>query len=425
MTAEIAILNKTAVALAADSAITLGSQKIYNSGNKLFSLSKYHPIGIMVYGNAEFMGIPWETIIKYYRSKIKAVKFDNLKDYADDFIRFLEKEDSVFWPPEVQSKYFHDITISYFQIIVQEINKQVKTVLEKAKISDAKIANLVGTVIEAHHKKWQDAPDLPLVCEEYKTKIITDYGAFIEQAKKDVFQQLPVSSESSQLLTQICTSILCKQIFSDSFTGLVIAGFGENEIFPSAIEYRLEAVVSGKLKYVQAQSVQASREQNAIIMPFAQQEMVNTFVEGIDPAYRIALQSYFNELLLKFPENILTAIPELTEARKQELLGKLNIVTKDALNDFTQKTHNYTSTFHIKPVLQAVYALPKDELASMAEALVNLTSFKRRVSIQAETVGGPIDVAVISKGDGFIWIKRKHYFKPELNHTFFSTYYQE
>ena len=34
----------------------------------------------------------------------------------------------------------------------------------------------------------------------------------------------------------------------------------------------------------------------------------------------------------------------------------------------------------------------------MAESLVNLTSFKRRVTMDAETVGGPIDVAVISKG---------------------------
>ena len=59
MTAEVAILNKIAVALAADSAITLGGQKIYNSGNKLFALSKYQPVGIMVFGNAEFMMCTW------------------------------------------------------------------------------------------------------------------------------------------------------------------------------------------------------------------------------------------------------------------------------------------------------------------------------------------------------------------------------
>jgi hypothetical protein len=46
-------------------------------------------------------------------------------------------------------------------------------------------------------------------------------------------------------------------------------------------------------------------------------------------------------------------------------------------------------------------------------------------SLDAETVGGPIDVAVLSKGDGFIWIKRKHYFKPELNPHFLTNYFEQ
>ena len=53
-----------------------------------------------------------------------------------------------------------------------------------------------------------------------------------------------------------------------------------------------------------------------------------------------------------------------------------------------------------------------------------LTSFRRHVTPDAETVGGPIDVAVISRGDGFIWIKRKHYFQPELNQHFFANYFR-
>ena len=66
--------------------------------------------------------------------------------------------------------------------------------------------------------------------------------------------------------------------------------------------------------------------------------------------------------------------------------------------------------------------LPKDELAAMAEALVNLTKFRRRISQDRETVGGPIDVAVITKGDGFVWIKRKHYFDPALNPRIIAKY---
>jgi len=61
MTAEIAILNRNAVAMAADSAVTLqlsGGQKIYNTVNKLFALSKYRPVGVMVYGGRRFHAHP-------------------------------------------------------------------------------------------------------------------------------------------------------------------------------------------------------------------------------------------------------------------------------------------------------------------------------------------------------------------------------
>lgn len=69
MTAEICILNRIGVALAADSAVTIGPEahKIWTSADKLFHLSHSAPIGLMVYNNANFLGVPWETIVKEYR----------------------------------------------------------------------------------------------------------------------------------------------------------------------------------------------------------------------------------------------------------------------------------------------------------------------------------------------------------------------
>jgi hypothetical protein len=61
----------------------------------------------------------------------------------------------------------------------------------------------------------------------------------------------------------------------------------------------------------------------------------------------------------------------------------------------------------------------------MAESLVNLTAFKRHISKESETVGGPTDVAIITKGDGFIWIKRKNYFDVNLNRHYLNNYYRE
>ena len=95
MTAEITVMNKSAVALAADSAVTLGppgNGKIYDTVNKVFSLSKFHPVGIMIYGNAEFMRIPWETIIKIYRDELGEQSFATVKEYSDDFLNWILKD---------------------------------------------------------------------------------------------------------------------------------------------------------------------------------------------------------------------------------------------------------------------------------------------------------------------------------------------
>lgn len=118
-------------------------------------------------------------------------------------------------------------------------------------------------------------------------------------------------------------------------------------------------------------------------------------------------------------------------------LSKLDVDEKESIKNhlaemgrmefikYKETLLNHRKEEYVKPVMDVVDGLPKDELAAMAESLINLTSFKRRVSMQAETVGGPIDVAVISKGDGFVWIKRKHYFEGELNQHFFANYYKE
>ena len=89
MTAEIAILNKAAVVLAADSAMTLGGiEKVY-PGDKLFPLSRSEPVGVMIYGNAEFMGVPWETLIKMYRRKLGDESQPTVRDYMDDLLDFI------------------------------------------------------------------------------------------------------------------------------------------------------------------------------------------------------------------------------------------------------------------------------------------------------------------------------------------------
>jgi len=60
-------------------------------------------------------------------------------------------------------------------------------------------------------------------------------------------------------------------------------------------------------------------------------------------------------------------------------------------------------------------AMPLQDAIDLGEFLVDLTIKFSRFMPGAPTVGGPIELAAISKHEGFRWIKRKYYFKRELN----------
>ena len=70
MSAGICIMNKQAIAMAADSAVMIGNHEaIHNSANKLFSLSRIAPVGLIIYANSTLMNVPVEIIVKEYKRK--------------------------------------------------------------------------------------------------------------------------------------------------------------------------------------------------------------------------------------------------------------------------------------------------------------------------------------------------------------------
>lgn len=60
-------------------------------------------------------------------------------------------------------------------------------------------------------------------------------------------------------------------------------------------------------------------------------------------------------------------------------------------------------------------AMPLQDAIDLADFLVDLTIKFSRFSPGAPTVGGPIEIAAISKHEGFRWIKRKYYFDHRYN----------
>jgi hypothetical protein len=61
-------------------------------------------------------------------------------------------------------------------------------------------------------------------------------------------------------------------------------------------------------------------------------------------------------------------------------------------------------------------AMPIQDAVDLARFLVQTTIGFVKFSVgRAKTVGGPIEIAAITKHEGFKWIERRHFYPPELN----------
>jgi hypothetical protein len=72
----------------------------------------------------------------------------------------------------------------------------------------------------------------------------------------------------------------------------------------------------------------------------------------------------------------------------------------------------------IQPQMQIPFvlpAMPLQDAIDLAEYMVELTIEFSRHKPGPPTVGGPVEIAAISKHEGFRWVKRKYYFESKLN----------
>ena len=423
MTAEVVILNREAVAIAADSAATVVGRgpKIYNSANKLFSLSAAEPVAVMIYGAAAFGPIPWETVVKEYRRVRGARAFATVAEHAADFIDHLS---GLTQHVSREEQLERVATTARWELdTVRETVEQAMlaasgdgAVLDDAAVTELIVGELDATIEHLAHSEPVEGLSAAVVEREIGSAV-PDWPGFVAS----VFRGLPVDDLVTRRSRVLVAGSLQLADRSPGQGGVVIAGFGQSELFPALSSYVLDGVVANRVRVRLGGYVNIDRSQSAAILPFAQEDMVVTFMNGVEPRFRVALDGYVREAFALLTEHLCSlAQHALSTKEAQRLRGAAQRALAGITGRFAGHLDEYLERNNAGPVMSMVEVLPKEELAEMAEALVNLTSFKRRVTPGAETVGGPTDVALISKGDGLVWIKRKHYFDPNLNHRYFE-----
>ncbi len=376
MTSEIMIMNNDVIALAADSAITVDSEKTYNGVNKIFMLSNDPPMGIMIFGLAKFENISMETLIKEYSKKTDFKKLKNIINIKKDFLEYLSKVTNTTKIDE-----FLDYHLENFK---EELNHEKNTCNEKEfyqfieSFSNFEIFESLKNALES---------------EKYTKK----------------FENLIKEYEKSEINLNNLKKCFCSYITNIS-TGIVIAGFNKKDMFPSCVSFKIIGNINDEILYYDIDT--KLNYSQPLILPFAQTDVIITYLSGINENIENQLKQQFERLIETYTSNI-------SYVKNAKDKDEISEIKRLLINNFNDNINILKKEFYL-PILKTVDSLPKEELGNLASTLIEITSLKRKIDSNLESVGGNIDVALISKGDGFIWKKRSPYFNPKLNPQFFD-----
>ena len=392
-------MTPSAVAMAADSVVTVNGNKTYDGVNKLFMLSNNPPMGIMTYNNANFLNFPMETIIKNFRYKISTNDFNNITDFKDAFNDYLNNLSSgkdkikLFSIMDKFNEFINQLTndLNKFAMFINQFNN------ETINIDNEKYEQLLFENLD--FKKVYDSK-------------ITELANNIE-------------CDDDIDLVVLLKRVFIKRWVLDEYIGIVIAGFNRENLFPAYMHFKIIVLDGVNFIFDDFEEDCVGGETAVILKPFAQTNVISNFLNGIDMSTNYHIASYFEKIINDYSNNLEELIKtnkKINGKDEQEILSDLEVLKKNnqqIVLDFV----GFIDTLKNKnsePILKSIRSLPKEELANLSESLINITSLKVKVQDNLETVGGDVDVAIITKGDGFVWTKRKHYFEKSLNPQFFN-----
>lgn len=374
MTAIVGVLNKHAVAIAADSAATINGvlgRKVLNQATKIVTLSKYHPVAVMIYSSSSFLGTPWDVIVKLYRDRLGDNDFNSVSDYISDFIQFLT-DNHFFSSDTLQKKHLRFQLFKFYQDVEERSIAQIG-----GKVTDSSKSYLFNTIkdnlnaLKALYEQHSQCEGLLSYTferlQEYCVDIFNDLYEYIVNKTGAPGELFDLAKYVFYLLLKSSRNIV-------GYTGLVFVGYGKEEIFPSLMPVNIAIAFDGALRYYYDKQSEAiiSENNSAAICPFAQTDVMETILTGIDPSVKNFISELFSKSLKAYSGLVSNTIKisnqntVLSTAIENIDISGIKKVFDDAIDDAIGKQY-------IAPLVDTVAYLEKEDMADMAESLVSLT----------------------------------------------------
>lgn len=405
-------MNRLGVVLAADSATTVtywngSAQEVryFKGANKIFQLSGDHPVGIMIYDSVDTLRVPWEVVIKEFRRELGPKSFNSITDYADEFISFINHEQKLF-PQAARVAEFEDVASRAILKVLLNFQEDMK----EGKVND--LREFIDGLL-ADSALSQDQVKYDLTKLQQLSNVFSD---FVKQKFDEWLGVLQLTfSPLSDAEIDLILGISLKEVSKYSpETGLVFAGFGDHSVFPEVVHLRGCKFWFDHFCEFARDCESTSYDVPAVISGYAQTSMIDTLSMGFSDDVLGSVCKVTSQQFDGLVDAVVSHLGgTITEQDKSQLVS-------DAVKSVVHGLFDDAMAQHSAPLRRVVGVLPIDEMSALAETLINLQSLKEKVTKPSETVGGPVDVAAITRSEGLVWVKRKHYFSPEINSRFFE-----
>lgn len=421
MTTVVGILNKKGVAIAADSAVTRNRRerdsKCTKNGNKMIRLCEAVPISIMLTGNNEFLGTPWEVIIRQYRTRRGKEKHPTVKAAAEDFMRFVA-DSAAFWTEPVPVADNIKRTVrNIFRKSVGEMmadqnerkeNGSLKRPAAFVKAFTKNCKELQRNALE--YGRCPHFEDYTLE-EFYRTAsgivdgFLSRYSFEEEKLEKEKAFPQPVLDALKPIIMETAKVLIGTRNTGPSCAILVFTGYGSDQEYPSLVAAAVNEGIDRRVNYniLDKDVIEISDKRLVAICPYAQDDVIEALLNGVGKEWKARTDSEFKRSLsIRFHST--EEVPDYKLYRYAS-----SIETEDLKNDFKKGTANMIRK-NRREWEKALEQYDLRSMAELAECLVDLTGFQRILTFEQEGVGGPVDLAVISKSDGFQWLSRKSWY---------------
>lgn len=399
MTAQIAIINKRAVVLASDSATTVtqkGPSKVFNTTTKIHKLTDKQAVSVMTNSSANFLDIPWEIVVDLYREHIKDQELMKLEDYFYNFIEFLENSPNI--TNYDRQHNFFDVwctkEILHLRRLYQNIKRNDEVFLKKEQEYLDTLRKEKYTIIDGG--KWEEV-------KQEVTNFLKSFTSF------PFYEDPEFINKHFDFIVDMLTEVFFKR-FASFKSQVIFAGFGKEDFYPTVLSALVEGIYDKKVRISKASIteiggvIKGYGGPPSSIIPFAQYDGAKVLLEGVGGDIEKYVQDNFratDDTLVNFI-NSHALLKNFEEKDKKRLIDDITKFNNRMFNEFTSKLKNYKYDKYTQPITSTVTFMNLTEMIELARTLVNLTSVRRKFSIKdEETVGGPIKVISITKGEGF------------------------